>query len=109
MAKRSGKGNNQGPSPNDQRSDALNPASDAYRAAQINRANQLNPSHPTYGSSRTGERLPPKPAPSPNDQRSDVHNPNSRAYKAAQDNRADQLNPSHPAYRSSRGLPDEDE
>jgi len=103
MAKRSGK------SPNDQRSEALNPNSDAYRAAQINRTNQLNPTHPAQQSSRTGEPLPPKPAPTPNDQRSDAHNSSSAAYRAAQINRANQLNPSHPAYRSSRGQADEDE
>jgi hypothetical protein len=49
MAKRSDK------SPNDQRSDVHNPNSAAYRATQINRANQLNPSHPAYRSSR-GQR-----------------------------------------------------
>ena len=38
------------PSPNDQRSNAKNPNNPAFKAAQDNRANQLNPNHmPTKG------------------------------------------------------------
>lgn len=33
------------PSPNDQRSNTLNPNNPAYKAARDNRANQLNPNH----------------------------------------------------------------
>jgi hypothetical protein len=36
------------PSPNDQRSNALNPNNPAYRAAQNNRANTLNPNNPAF-------------------------------------------------------------
>jgi len=57
-------------SPNDQRSDANNPTSEEYHAAQVhnanvhnptsaeyqaamaNRANQMNPQHPAYSKSR---------------------------------------------------------
>ncbi len=39
-------------SPNDQRSDALNPNSRAYKAARDNRSRQLNPRDPTWHSSR---------------------------------------------------------
>jgi len=40
--------------PNDERSDSLNPNSHAYKAAVNNRANQLNPNNPAYYSSRRG-------------------------------------------------------
>ena len=39
-------------SPNDDRSDSLNPNNDAYHAAMDNHANQMNPNNPAYGSSR---------------------------------------------------------
>jgi hypothetical protein len=39
-------------SPNDQRSDALNPNNRAYKAAQDNRSRQLNPRDPAWHSSR---------------------------------------------------------
>lgn len=39
-------------SPNDQRSDIMNPNNPEYKATQDNRANQLNPKHPAYHSSR---------------------------------------------------------
>ena len=58
-------GKRQDKSPNDQRSEALNPNRAANKAARANRANQLNPDHPAYHSSRNGERLPPNPAPRP--------------------------------------------
>lgn len=45
-------GKRQDKSPNDQRSEALNPNSAANKAARDNRANQLNPDHPAYHSSR---------------------------------------------------------
>ncbi|MEE9506320.1 MAG: hypothetical protein V3V98_04150 [Thermoplasmata archaeon] len=48
---RKGKGG-RGRSPNDQRSDALNPNNPEYEAARDNRANQLNPNSDTYRSSR---------------------------------------------------------
>ncbi len=48
--------------------------SKSSRAAQNNRANQLNPQHPAYQSSRQG----------------------SGDSKPAVDNRANQLNPEHP-------------
>ena len=48
MAK-SGKG---GRSPNDQRSDALNPNNPASKAAADNRSDQLNPTSPAYRASR---------------------------------------------------------
>lgn len=37
-----------------QRADVHNPTSEAYKAAQDNRANQLNPQHPEYSRSRQG-------------------------------------------------------
>ena len=40
------------PSPNDQRSNALNPNNAAFNAAADNRANQLNPEHPVSKASR---------------------------------------------------------
>ncbi len=39
--------------PNDDRSEALNPTSDAYQANQDNHSNQLNPEHEAYQSSRS--------------------------------------------------------
>jgi hypothetical protein len=39
-------------SPNDQRSDALNPTSPEHRAAANNRSNQMNPNNPAYHRSR---------------------------------------------------------
>ena len=45
-------GLNQGASPNDQRSNALNPNNPAYKAGGENRSNQLNPNNPAYHSSR---------------------------------------------------------
>lgn len=39
-------------SPNDQRSDVLNPNNPEFQAALDNMTNQLNPQHPTYRSSR---------------------------------------------------------
>ena len=43
-------------SPNDQRSDVLNPNNSAYHAATDNRSNQLNPNNPAYYSSRGKSR-----------------------------------------------------
>jgi len=40
---------NQGRTPNDDRSDTLNPNNPAYDAARDNRADQLNPNNPRYG------------------------------------------------------------
>jgi hypothetical protein len=37
--------------PNDDRSDSLNPNNPAHDASQDNRANQLNPNNPAYRSS----------------------------------------------------------
>jgi len=48
MSKRGGRGY----APNDMRSMALNPNSAAFRAAQVNRANQLNPLSATFAASR---------------------------------------------------------
>ncbi len=44
-----------GPSPNDQRSDVLNPNNPQYQSAIDNRSNQLNPNNAAYRSSR-GQR-----------------------------------------------------
>ena len=41
-------------SPNDQRSDSKNPTSQEYKDAMASRADQLNPQHPAYASSRGG-------------------------------------------------------
>lgn len=41
-----------GPSPNDQRSDVMNPSNPAHQAAADNRSNQMNPNNPAYHSSR---------------------------------------------------------
>jgi len=40
------------PSPNDQRSDTMNPNNPANQAAADNRSNQMNPNNPAYHSSR---------------------------------------------------------
>ena len=45
-----------GRSPNDDRSDSMNPNSDAHQAAMDNHANQMNPNNPAHGSSRGGRR-----------------------------------------------------
>ena len=42
--------------PNDDRSDSLNPNNPAYKDVADNRSNQMNPSNPTYHSSRGGGR-----------------------------------------------------
>ncbi len=42
----------QAPTPNDQRSDALNPNNPAHQAAQDNRSRQLNPQDPAWHASR---------------------------------------------------------
>ncbi len=44
-----------GPSPNDQRSNVMNPNNPQYQSAIDNRSNQLNPNNPAYRSSR-GQR-----------------------------------------------------
>ena len=44
-----------GPSPNDQRSNVMNPNNPQYQSAMDNRSNQLNPNNPAYRSSR-GQR-----------------------------------------------------
>ena len=41
-----------GRSPNDQRSDSMNPNNPAYKDSQNNRSDQLNPNNPAYESSR---------------------------------------------------------
>ncbi len=45
-------GSDPGPSPNDQRSNVMNPNNPQYQSAIDNRANQLNPNNPAYWSSR---------------------------------------------------------
>ena len=50
MAK--GGGGGRAPSPNDQRSNTLNPNNPAYHAAADNRSNQLNPNNPEFHKSR---------------------------------------------------------
>ena len=45
-------GSDRGPSPNDQRSNVMNPNNPQYQSAIDNRSNQLNPSNPAYRSSR---------------------------------------------------------
>ena len=45
-----------GRSPNDDRSDSMNPNNDAHQAAMDNRADQMNPNNPSYWSSRGGRR-----------------------------------------------------
>ena len=41
-----------GRTPNDDRSDSMNPNNDAYQASMDNRSDQMNPNNPAYGSSR---------------------------------------------------------
>ena len=48
-------GSDGGPSPNDQRSNVMNPNNPEYQGAIDNRSNQLNPNNPAYRSSR-GQR-----------------------------------------------------
>jgi len=43
-------------SPNDNRSDSMNPNNPAYQAAMDNRSNQMNPNNPAYHSSHGGGR-----------------------------------------------------
>ncbi len=44
------------PSPNDQRSNTMNPNNPAHKATRDNRANQLNPNHaPTKGGTGGGK------------------------------------------------------
>ena len=43
-------------SPNDDRSDSMNPNNPASQAADDNRSNQMNPNNPAYDSSRGGAR-----------------------------------------------------
>ena len=45
-----------GRSPNDDRSDSMNPNNDAYQASMDNRSDQINPNNPAYWSSRGGRR-----------------------------------------------------
>jgi len=47
--------NKRGRSPNDDRSDSLNPNNPASKASSDNRSNQMNPNNPAYGSSRGGK------------------------------------------------------
>lgn len=42
-----------GPSPNDQRSNALNPNNAAYQAAQSNHSDQMNSNNSAYSKSRS--------------------------------------------------------
>ncbi len=42
------------PSPNDQRSDVMNPNNPSHHAASDNRSNQMNPNNPAYWSSHGG-------------------------------------------------------
>ena len=44
------------PSPNDQRSNTLNPNNPAHRSANDNRSRQLNPRDEQYEKSRGGEK-----------------------------------------------------
>jgi hypothetical protein len=69
------------PTPNDQRSNAMNPNNPAFKESQANRGDQLNPSHSAHGQSRGLTKEQANHAAS--------HN------KAALDNRANQLNPNH--------------
>ncbi|HEY8379402.1 MAG TPA: hypothetical protein VIK91_23080 [Nannocystis sp.] len=62
---------------------------DPSKAAQDNRANQLNPTHPAYHRSRGA---------------SEGEAADQAAHsKPALDNRANQLNPNNEAHQSSRG------
>ncbi len=42
------------PTPNDQRSDTLNPNNPAHKSAQDNRSNQMNPNNPRHPSNTPG-------------------------------------------------------
>lgn len=46
----------EGRSPNDDRSDSMNPNNDAYQASMDNRSDQMNPNNDAYWSSRGGGR-----------------------------------------------------
>ena len=46
------KGKGRGPSPNDQRSNAMNPNNAAHQASANNTTNQGNPNNPAFASSR---------------------------------------------------------
>lgn len=46
------KGKGRGPSPNDQRSNAMNPNNAAHQASANNTSNQGNPNNPAFASSR---------------------------------------------------------
>lgn len=48
----SGGGRDAGPSPNDQRSNVMNPNNPAYHESANNRSNQMNPNNPAHWSSR---------------------------------------------------------
>jgi hypothetical protein len=45
---RGGRSSGRGRTPNDDRSDSLNPNNPAYQASMDNRADQLNPNNPEY-------------------------------------------------------------
>ena len=45
-----------GNTPNNQRSNVMNPNNSAYQAAMSNRSNQLNPNNPAYRASRSSGR-----------------------------------------------------
>ena len=47
---KNGKGQGNEPTPNDQRSNALNPNSAASKAGRDNRSNQMNPNNPAHPS-----------------------------------------------------------
>jgi hypothetical protein len=51
-----GKGGGGDRSPNDQRSDSMNPNNQDYWDSLDNRSNQLNPNNPSYDSSRGDEQ-----------------------------------------------------
>ena len=51
-----GASSGQSPSPNDQRSKALNPNNPTHQSAANNRSNQMNPNNPAYRSPRGGRR-----------------------------------------------------
>jgi hypothetical protein len=46
---------NKGRSPNDDRSDSLNPNNPAYQESMENKSDQMNPNNPAYYSSREKE------------------------------------------------------
>ena len=49
-----GRGGGRGPSPNDQRSNVMNPNNPAHQDAADNRSDQMNPNNPAHDSSRGG-------------------------------------------------------